>query len=81
MLMGVDLIRQMAANYRQQSVKFVTKLWAGHSDETSSKDIQALSNEQDGTGFEIIQRSGHHLQNHLHWEECPRKIMLFLDGL
>lgn len=79
--MGIELMRQMAADYRQQFINFANNLWGGRSEDKWTKEIQARRDEQHGVEFEVIHGSGHHIQKDLHWEECARKILLFLDRL
>jgi pimeloyl-ACP methyl ester carboxylesterase len=78
-LMGVGLMRKMAADYRQQFISFAKSLWGARFMETS--ETKPESGDQQGVGFEVIQGSGHHIQNDLHWEECAQKILAFVDQL
>jgi hypothetical protein len=80
-LMGIELMRQMVADYRRQFVGFVRSLWGVQSEVTGMKNNNELSNDQRGIGFEAIQGSGHHIQNDIHWEDCAGKILVFLDQL
>jgi hypothetical protein len=80
-LMGIELMRQMAAEYRQAFINFAKNLWSGRSEDKGRDHVIARREVQHGVQFEIIQSSGHHIQNDLHWDECARKILLFLDRL
>jgi pimeloyl-ACP methyl ester carboxylesterase len=78
-LMGVGLMRKMAADYRQQFISFAKSLWGARLKET--EETKPESSDRQGVGFEVIQGSGHHIQNDLHWEECAQKILAFVDQL
>ena len=78
-LMGVHLMRRMAADYRQQFVIFAKNLWSGQS--SSSLNDDSGLDAQHGIGFGIIRGSGHHIQNDLHWQDCAEKILAFLEQL
>jgi hypothetical protein len=78
-LMGVELMRNMAADYRQQFIKFMRSLWGGQFE--GSVDMKAGSDDQQGVRFDVIRDSGHHVQNDLHWKDCARTILGFLDRL
>ena len=80
-LMGVDLMRTMAADYRQQFISFAKNIWGSQSQENSLTDLKEPGDDQQGVGFEVIRGSGHHIQNDLHWGEAARKILVFLDQL
>jgi hypothetical protein len=76
---GVELMRKMAADYRQQFISFVRGLWGIQVEEMRTKCSEERNNGQQDIGFEVIQGSGHHIQNDLHWEDCTGKILVFLD--
>ena len=75
-LMGVDLMRRMAAEYRDA----VKKGWSALVGETETA-ARAVSGDEHGVGFEVVMGSGHHLQNDLYWEDCAEKILAFVEQL
>jgi hypothetical protein len=86
-LMGVSFMRQMATKYRRSVVTPVQGLLPKDGKEIDPDKTNDLNTRQDGNGstngvrFEVIKRSGHHLQNDLQWEECANQILCFLDQL
>jgi hypothetical protein len=80
-LMGVELMRRMAADYRQRFITLAKSFWRFHGVEEGASDLKAGSDDQCGVGFEVIQGSGHHIQNDLYWEECAERILVFIDQL
>lgn len=74
-LMGVPLMRRMAADYRIQAPALLKSLSGGHTHATETDESR------DGVGFEVIRGSGHHIQNDLQWEECAEKILVFVAQL
>ncbi|KAH7395560.1 Alpha/Beta hydrolase protein [Cadophora sp. MPI-SDFR-AT-0126] len=83
MLMGVELMRRMAAEYREA----VRKGWGSLVSETdraggnTSAVVSGGPGEEDGVGFEVVLGSGHHVQNDLYWEDCAGKILEFVEQL
>lgn len=75
-LMGVDLMRKMAAEYRKAAMKGWVALVGGT--ETAAR---AVPGDEDGVGFEVVMGSGHHLQNDLYWEDCAEKVLAFVEQL
>ncbi|PVH76454.1 alpha/beta-hydrolase [Cadophora sp. DSE1049] len=76
MLMDVELMRRMAAEYREA----VRRGWAELVGERKTV-ASSGPGEEDGVGFEVVTGSGHHLQNDLHWEDCAGRILEFVDQL
>jgi len=75
-LMGVDLMRKMAAEYRKAAMKG----WVALVGETETT-ARAIPGDEDGVGFEVVMGSGHHLQNDLYWEDCAEKVLAFVEQL
>ncbi|KAH7370090.1 Alpha/Beta hydrolase protein [Rhexocercosporidium sp. MPI-PUGE-AT-0058] len=69
-LMDVELMRQMAAEYRV----------AVESQPGELGDGAGLAGEEQ-VGFEVVMGSGHHLQNDLYWEDCAGKILTLMEQL
>ncbi|KAN0110963.1 alpha/beta-hydrolase [Hyaloscypha variabilis] len=80
-LMGVELMRRMAADYRQRFITLAKSFWRFHGVEEGASDLKAGSDDQCGISFEVIKGSGHHIQNDLYWEECAERILVFVDQL
>jgi pimeloyl-ACP methyl ester carboxylesterase len=80
-LMSVDLMRRMAADYSQHFVAFAKRPQKIQVENIDSDEMKLMCGDQKGVGFEVINGSGHHIQNDLHWEECARKILAFLQQL
>ncbi|KAH9213717.1 Alpha/Beta hydrolase protein [Leptodontidium sp. 2 PMI_412] len=72
-LMDVELMRQMAAEYRVAVEKGREELVG-----ESGGDV---INGGEQVGFEVVMGSGHHLQNDLYWEDCAGKILVFVEQL
>jgi len=77
-LMGVELMRRMAAEYRQASLDILRT-----SSDSKKEEVDVAGNNKGdgGVGFAVIPGSGHHIQNDLSWEESADKIISFLDQL
>jgi hypothetical protein len=88
-LMGVTLMRRMAASYRQGFVSLARKLFFGENFALAAQDSDTPAEEvdegvesvSDGVRFAIVKGSGHHVQNDLQWETCALRILEFLDQL
>ena len=88
-LMGVTLMRRMAASYRQGFISLVRKLFFGEkfaltaqeSDTSAGEVADGVENATGGVRFAVVKGSGHHLQNDLQWEACALRILEFLDQL
>lgn len=72
-LMGVKLMRDMARVYGCAVQKYLPV--------GSNVKSKENAEEDDRVGFEVVNASGHHLQNDLHWEEGAKKIQAFLEQL
>jgi pimeloyl-ACP methyl ester carboxylesterase len=67
-LMGVPLMRKMAAAYRSALSKIFSRK-------------SAMESELSGVQFTVIEGSGHHIQNDLEWETCADEVLGFLEQL
>lgn len=41
----------------------------------------AKQEKSDGVVFDVVEGSGHHIQNDLYWEDAARKISEFIEQL
>ncbi|KAK0106284.1 hypothetical protein ONS96_003924 [Cadophora gregata f. sp. sojae] len=80
-LMDVELMREVAAEYRVA----VREWWGALVGETKREGEGLVASdgpgEEDGVGFEVVMGSGHHVQNDLYWEDCAQKILKFVEQL
>jgi len=73
-LMDVPMMRKLSALYRVELRKAFPVTQAKFSEKEGNLEFQ-------GVDFAVIENSGHHLQNDLHWEDAATKLLGFLNQL
>jgi hypothetical protein len=78
-LMGVTLMQRLAADYRLAFTKSIGALLV--SDSKSEIETDKAKDRSNGVAFGVVERSGHHIQNDLYWENSAQQILEFVEHL
>jgi len=80
-LMSVKQMRKMASQYRQALMNLIQKRLITEKKDVEAEEADEVESAANGVRFEIVNGSGHHIQNDLQWEVAADRILEFLNQL
>ena len=77
-LMDVPMMRRLAALYRGGISRIFPEVFPT---ENKSSKVSDVTSGTTGVDLVVVEGSGHHLQNDLHWQDAASQFLNFLDQL